>query len=251
MKRILFALVTGIALQAAGPASGVLGTMHDMNTRGVAMVNAARGTTSYQTCVYCHAPHTTAAVSQLVPLWNHTTSTNTTFTMYTAANAKSEASMITGTVDSSPNGVSLACISCHDGSVAIGSVVVAPYGSAAVYTANTSIDANGKLINHNVGVGGDFTNDHPISVTYDAVADKGLVTPDASVLAGVFGGKNITTVGTYLPLFSGQVQCASCHDVHNWSLSPKTGKGGTPFLRIDNGSVSGAGSALCTTCHKK
>ena len=107
-------------------------------------------------------------------------------------------------------------------------------GTTTTYTASTSIDANGQLINHVVGAGGDFTNDHPIAITYDEVSDLGLQ-PKATVAAAG------------LPLFNNKVQCASCHDVHNWSLSPKTGFGGTPFLRIDNNT----GSALCVACHKK
>jgi predicted CXXCH cytochrome family protein len=42
-------------------------------------------------------------------------------------------------------------------------------------------------------------------------------------------------------LFANQVQCASCHDVHNQESVP-----GTHLLRVDQ-----TGSGLCLTCHIK
>ena len=78
--------------------------------------------------------------------------------------------------------------------------------------------------------GVDLSNDHPISMTYD-VLDTGL---NATSATSGLGG----TIATDM-LFGGNVECASCHDVHD-----------------DNGIVgllkkSNAGSDLCTTCHNK
>ncbi len=259
MKRILLLLAAGaaaISLNAGQPASGIAGSYHDMNTHGVTVSKLNNGVTAAttETCVYCHLPHIATTTTQLVPLWNHATTSQATFTMYNALNAKSDASNILLGVDTSPTGVSLACISCHDGSVAISATVDPQIPYKSTYTNAGQVSFGSTIINPDgtvaasyllKGKGGDFTSDHPISVTYDATKDLGLKAPDTGT-SQYFGGKT-TVVGTYLPLFSGKVQCGSCHDVHNYSKSLATGQGGAPFLRIDNG----VGSALCIACHKK
>src|SRR5215472_110745 len=65
-------------------------------------------------CSTCHTPH--HADSTVVPLWSHQT-TAQTFTMYNNANVAS--ANLQATVDAQPAGASKACLSCHDGTVAI------------------------------------------------------------------------------------------------------------------------------------
>jgi predicted CXXCH cytochrome family protein len=71
---------------------------------------------------------------------------------------------------------------------------------------------------------GDMTSEHPISMNYAAAMDGAdfQVTPTDSV-----------------PLFGGNVECASCHDVHNQS--------GNGALLIN----TNANSELCLDCHIK
>ncbi len=96
-----------------------------------------------------------------------------------------------------------------------------------------------------VGAGGDLTDDHPISITYDAalsVTDPGLHNPDTTtVTIGEAGDKNRTGSVTDLMTSAGSVQCNSCHDVHNGFTV-----GGTPLLKVSN-----QGSVICLTCHNK
>lgn len=229
MKRILFPLMVGaiaLSLQAqAQPSAGVVGTMHDLSATGFNTV-----TNATEVCVFCHTPHNSAsAAAQIVPLWNHT-STAATYTMYNTTNDPN--STITGTVDNQPTGSSLACLSCHDGTVAVGSLVNTPSGTTISYAGG----AVGSQVNTSTGllvgthaVGTDLSNDHPISITYDEALDTGLRAKAA--LVGV-------------ELFNGKVQCASCHDVHNWADAANGG--GAPFLRVDN-----LNSGLCLKCHIK
>ena len=75
-----------------------------------------------------------------------------------------------------------------------------------------------------------------MSFTYDSVlaaADVELKNP-ATALSGVRTG----TIAKDM-LFADQLECASCHDVHN--------SYGQPKLLVK----SNAGSALCLTCHIK
>ena len=121
------------------------------------------------------------------------------------------------------------CITCHDGTIALDS-----YGGATGGTGEFIDDIAGGA---RVYIGTDLSNDHPISITYDATlasTDGGLHDP-TTTSSGITGGSTITAD----LLFSGQVQCATCHDVHN-------GAGLSKLLRISN-----AASALCLTCHDK
>ena len=242
MKRILYTLVAGafaLGLQASQPTTGIKGTMHDLS-----------GTSGYKTatnvnqiCVFCHTPHNAASgAAQIIPLWNHTTTTST-FTPYTLNNGS--------TLDyTALPGVSLACLSCHDGTVAVGALVNVPYGFGPTqatplsYLGGTNFSqvntTSGKIVGSHA-LGTDLSNDHPINVSYDADMQPlaGLAT--ANIPLYDVAGKAATLA------FGLKVQCASCHDVHNWGGATANGvTTGAPFLRVDN-----TGSALCLTCHIK
>ncbi len=155
-------------------------------------------------CAPCHTPHNANGATG-APLWNHSEST-ATFTLYSSTT-------LDATV-AAPAGVSKLCLSCHDGTVALDS-----FGGA---TGSTNISGTAL-------VGTDLSNDHPVSFTYNtalATTDGGLKDPATdSTVNGL--------------LFSGKMECASCHDVHN-------GASLASLLRISN-----ASSALCLTCHVK
>lgn len=204
MKRTLL-ILAALALVAAPAIGQIAGTDHDMSAA------EANG----EVCVFCHTPHNAAPD---VPLWNHTLSTVTTYQVYSSP-----------TLDSSPTdfaggtNVSSLCMSCHDGTVGLGSLVN-PGPGGAPSNAGTTMGA----VNANLGT--DLTNDHPVAFTYDAAlqtADGELVDP--------------TTLTGAVHLFGSggdQVECASCHDPHDNTNQP--------FLVMSNNS-----SALCTTCHIK
>ena len=170
-------------------------------------------------CVPCHTPHN-ALVPQIVPLWNHTTAAGP-WSQYVDVG--------TGTFDAgpigAPAGVSLACLSCHDGTVAVDA-----FGGAVGAVMVGAINPNADFT-------ADLTNDHPISFPYTAAlaaADGELYDPTVA-LSGLGG-----TIDADM-LFGTNLECGSCHDVHN-----TTAVAGTPLLRITN-----AGSAICLTCHNK
>jgi predicted CXXCH cytochrome family protein len=207
MKKLLVFFVC--ALLSTGLFAVITGSAHDFS---------GYGWSGGEICAPCHTPHN-AITPQLVPLWNHTSATGP-WSQYVDTG--------TGTLDATvnqPAGVSRACLSCHDGSVALdsfGGVV----GTVMIGT-----------INANADFGTDLTNDHPISFTYDtalATADGELYDP-ATQASGLGG-----TIANDM-LFAGTLECASCHDVHNTAAVA-----GTPLLRITN-----AASALCLTCHDK
>lgn len=82
-----------------------------------------------QVCVYCHTPH--GANEQVnVPLWNRTINTNT-YQIYDIA-------LTSGQLAAQPGGASLSCLSCHDGTIAIDSVINMPGSGRYLKTQETS-----------------------------------------------------------------------------------------------------------------
>src|SRR5581483_9911945 len=117
-----------------------------------------------------------------------------------------------------PTGSSALCLSCHDGTIALG----------LVHNRPTEIQMeNGvtKLTGH-ANLGTDLSDDHPISFTYDTslVTANGQLKDPSSLTGKVKLDHNK------------QLQCTSCHDPHD----DQFGK----FLVQNN-----YGSALCTSCH--
>lgn len=180
-----------------------------------------------EVCVYCHTPHN-ANTSVQAPLWNREAPTGP-YQMYD----QNWSSTIDMTVDSTPTGVSLACLSCHDGTIGLDVILNPPAGSTAT-AKNSKITAcatgchtgpnpAGGLNFEGTALGTDLRNDHPISIVYDPTKDPKF-RPVADVEAGG------------LVLYNGKVQCGSCHNPHSEQYRP--------FLRKSN-----QDSALCLTCH--
>ena len=200
-------------------ADDVASTPHNLSTSGTGTIHATGGTDANQICVFCHTPHMSSLTG---PLWNRTASAGP-FTMYTSPTLD----MIIGT---SPQGVSAACLSCHDGTVAFDSLLNKPGMGAGAPTdwVFTGATVDKKMPAGVTNLGTDLSDDHPISITYDTTKD--------AAFNAIASGK----VGT-LPLYGAgknQVECGTCHNPHDNSLDL--------FLRATN-----AASALCKTCHIK
>ena len=166
-----------------------------------------------QICLPCHAPHNNKSITGQL-LWNHD-ATTASFTLYSNL-ASLDA------IPGQPSATSKFCLSCHDGTVALDA-----YGSHASTT----------FITGNALLGTDLGNDHPISFLYDAA----LVTADQAKAGGIVGLRDpAVVIAAGLPLFSGMMECATCHDVHN-KHNHTAG-----LLNLDN-----TGSTLCLACHIK
>ena len=197
-----------------------------------------------QTCVFCHTPH---AGSVSVPLW---TRSNTTSTYQLYASSSLDAAAPTSAAIQS--GVSGACMSCHDGSIAIDVLTnlagVAHTASVAFTrqtTAKATYSANGTgsaniMSGGSPFLGTDLRNDHPVAIVYETAR---AATPGEFVTPTLAGTKISVGATEPLPLFGAStatatVECASCHNPHNNTRGS--------FLRKAN-----TGSALCLTCHIK
>ena len=206
--RLLFTLLFVAAFATVGFGQ-ITGSAHDFRSE---TWHSGAGA---EICIVCHTPHNSDITIPEAPLWNHD-NTGATFQPYSGTTLNAAVGQ--------PTGESLLCLSCHDGSVALDS-----YGGSS--------GTNFLVLTDDAFVGIDLRDDHPISFTYDdalATSDGGLHAPTATA-SGLAGGGTITTD----LLYSGVMQCSSCHDVHRTVGIPS-------LLRIDN-----AGSALCLTCHDK
>lgn len=243
MKRTLlsiFFVAGAIALYAAQPATGVTGTFHDLSSTGY-----HKDTALAQVCVFCHIPHGAAGSGwasgnpeQLIPLWNHATSV-ATFHMYGGTNDVNAEMVATPGV--APSAESLACLSCHDGTVAVGSLVNNPYGwgsatNYSTYTGTWFSNTTGLMLPGTpTFIGTDLSNDHPISIQY--LDTNALLTGQLVAAASIQKARLFPTNAT-----GNYVQCASCHDPHNYGVSQVN----SPFLRDTM-----VGSKLCLDCHIK
>jgi predicted CXXCH cytochrome family protein len=181
------------------------GTAHDFRPR-----DWSQG----ELCGVCHTPHNANAEVR-APLWNRQVST-ASYTLYSSPT-------LDATVRQPEHYGSKLCLSCHDGTVALDS-----FGG---HDGTTIIEGQAR-------VGTDLRGTHPIGLLYDpalAIADGDLHNPDTTTTD--LGG----TIAADLLFGTGNLECASCHDVHNARSA-----GNDHLLRI-----TVDGSQLCLTCHDK
>jgi len=207
MKKVLI-LAVALVLVATGISfADIAGSKHDLTA-------APYSGATMSACQYCHTPHlrSNPAVTG-APLWNRTLGTDGSWTMY--------GTTIGGTsMNTNPGSNSRTCLSCHDGTVAVGTVLV---GTSDVITdAGTVLDATG-LLTSVANLGTDLSNEHPI----------GFVVDDTK--AGLDTLANMKTAGfNFYGGGANEMECASCHDPHNTT--------NVPFLRV-------AKTSICTDCH--
>jgi predicted CXXCH cytochrome family protein len=118
-----------------------------------------------------------------------------------------------------PSGASKLCLSCHDGTIALGSVL-------------SRMDqirmAGGDFLPAGLtNLGTDLSDDHPVSFEYTSglANQKGQLAAPSALLPEIKLDA------------SGQLQCTACHDAHNNVHGD--------FLVMDN-----EFGALCTACHR-
>lgn len=254
MKRnTLIAALLVVAVAAGSARAGVRGqvvnTRHNLSPTGTGTIKATNAL-DVQICIFCHTPHNAVlgnvyTGNQLIPLWNHAT-TGAAFTMYTSSTMDS-------TPTAAPTSVTKACLSCHDGTVAVGALNwTYDYGYNTTI-AMAGVNANGQIPSTSGAyLGTDLSNDHPVTMTYNtalSVTDVGLRDPSTATVPAnnPQAGQLVQTA----MLVSDTVQCSSCHVVHGVDptftfVAPRTAATFVPLMR-----VSKYQSELCTTCHVK
>ena len=253
---------------AATPAAGLLGTAHDFSSAASSVLGTqymVRSTlsTSYQTstantvglCTYCHTPH---SALQTALLWNHKPSTNPKFTWDDATTTGGTAF---ASLTPSYKGASVKCLSCHDGSVAIGDISIYKQRTNGTAATNWNTFKIGAGVTQ-IGGGGNMSGNHPVGMpyplgqansTYNAIllgsnVDKtefvGDPTASATAMIKLYSDAGGTIVGNPAAGTTG-MECSTCHDPHNKSTVDDI------FLRGKiNGSTVAQGY-ICVQCHIK
>jgi len=254
---VVVIFMIGIMCSPLWAATSIVGSKHDFSTSNAGGPTPFAGV--YQTvdgfgfgvnmdevCVFCHTPHgasTDSAHGTNTLLWNRTASPPSGFTGY---NMYSSATFsVTATA---PTGISMMCMSCHDGVTSIAANVGGVGGTPVLINAPGSGNPdvilndlsndyvaigdsyNGGLLGWGANLGNktridsgqiDLSNDHPISFNYP-VPSSVLVEPTNPKIK-LFGA-------------SKRLECATCHTVHDPTNAP--------FLAIPN-----TNSDMCRNCH--
>lgn len=208
--------LTAVLLLAAPSLSGagVGSTKHNFGSLSLADVKTSETT---EICVFCHTPHHAnpegALWNKEVPGGNYNVYQSTT---------------IVATIGQ-PTGSSKLCLACHDGTIAIGSMLNLPGKGMGGTLAVTGVGiTSGKITSASAGyIGSDLSDDHPISFDYSlSYPSNTEIKDDTTFPSGVKLDKNK------------ELQCTACHDAH--------GNGYPKFMvaSLENGT-------LCAACHDK
>lgn len=186
----LLATATGVARAQAG--GSVVDTLHNLSVSGPGEIRAA---TETQVCRFCHVPHT-AVVPE--PLWGHRLSDAAAYAVPDVTGAGRAIRPAP-----QPNGSSRLCLSCHDGTVALGDV--GRGGNLAMRGAQRLAPG------HRGFLGTDLSGSHPISIPMprtDPGADDGS---DMGLrpLQALAADPDVKLDD------EGRIQCTTCHDPHS------------------------------------
>ena len=286
MKTSMTKVSTALALMAlSGVAmAGISSTKHNLGGtfNGGGSNGATKGfnftTATTEICVFCHTPHGGDNTAP-APLWNRTLGTSGDYATYS--------SLGTTTMDTQSAGigsVSLACLSCHDGTQAMNSMINTPgggssgdvnrTGSSAAIVTTSAVDCTftdgscGGFFEFNymsqvaaemIYLGTDLSNDHPISIQY-----AGAVNSRPALDTDFWPASSTTAAGQtvwYIDNDSSTTKTKSDFPLYNRTAGALAGEAlvecatchdphtnNTTFLRHTSGNE---GSATCLSCHDK
>jgi len=178
---------------------------HNLSVTGP---NSIKATDETEICVFCHTPHNS---SPKAPLWNRE-DPGTSYLVYNSSTSDATIGQ--------PDGASLICLSCHDGTIALGHVLSRPMEIGF----NNGITT---LPSGETNLSTDLSDDHPVSFVYNS----NLSAADPEL-------KHPSVLNNYIRLENNKVQCTTCHDPHDNSNGN--------FLVTTN-----VYSQLCIECHDK
>ena len=204
MKTTLTLVLLAFATLRANAAESIVTSKHNLSASGIGELRAV---TETEICMFCHTPHRATGTQ---PLWNRALS-SATYTPYASSTLKATVGQ--------PTGASKLCLSCHDGTVALG-MLNSRVGGIEMKAGVTTLPPG------RANLGTDLADDHPVSFTYDSA----LTTANGQL-------RDPSTLNQKVRLdHNNQMQCTSCHDPHNNEFGQFLVKANTQ-------------SALCTECH--
>ena len=186
------ALFGGQVSISFGQHANVASTLHNLSVSGPGEV---RSLTETEVCKFCHIPHNAVVA---VPLWGHALSE---VRKYRVPEIDVQGDRVEAP---QPGGSSRLCLSCHDGTVALGDV--GGPGDQII-----GMTRGPRLTPDRPGfIGTDLSGSHPLSITVnetiDAPGDKDMGVKESSEIQFDHG----LNVDSNL-----RMQCTTCHDPHS------------------------------------
>jgi len=186
--------------------TSIISTKHNLSFLGTGEITA---TSETRICIFCHTPHNGAPQT---PLWNKNLE-SITYDVY-GDNSTMRAK------PSQPSGPTRLCLSCHDGTLALGNVrrPLDPITKQPIV-----IEMKKEITSDRRSyIGTSLADDHPVTFSYyDSLPNPELY----------------PTPPTDLLFYSNtMMHCSTCHDAHS--------NDNKKFLAVDN-----ENSALCLKCH--
>ena len=258
--RLVLAVICGVlpVVVSAERISDIRNTKHNFSATVIpdlpgAASRDAHATSESQICAFCHTPHGATSAPQ-APIWNRQLS-RATYIPY-------DSTSLDATDLGQPGGKSKLCLSCHDGTIALGAVnvlnrvedPVVDFTGPGVGAGDTIPEGLGANTGFTRRLGVDLTNDHPISFTFDsAQAERDGELYDPARVAHL--GDRRPGLRPAIPLENNKVECVSCHDPH---VRDTTGEN-IKFLRVNrfqkaapvDGQFNADNDLICLGCHDK
>lgn len=244
LAKNLFGLALAASILAAPVQEGtILGSKHDftgLNKRAEVTAMPGLAFADYgNPCVYCHLPPEKEGADSTelggIPGWNRfQPAVDSAYDLYDSRTLNNKVK--------TPSPISLLCLSCHDGTLAVDMTVFKPdtWNSSEDASLHLRLNGGNSLMNcgkchngiaaHSIEIkhiGTDLQNDHPISMEYAGLNSKD---PDFRPVDDSYGFNN------GVKIYDNKVECASCHNVHNPDVN----------LLLRTGA-----ERLCETCHIK
>lgn len=181
---------------------GIAGTAHNLSATGPGPVKEPG---VGEICVFCHTPHNARPARGL---WNRDLPA-VTYKLYESSTLEAKLNQ--------PTGASRLCLSCHDGTTALGNLRVSRERGRITL----------ERLTGRASLGTDLSDDHPISFVYDSALalKKGDLVDPAALPEGIRLDD------------TQQLQCTACHDAHE--------ERHRKFLRKED-----RDGVLCVACHK-
>jgi len=204
-------------LITADARTGIINTKHNLSVSGPGPLQAAPGGET-RICIFCHTPHNAAPQS---PLWNKKLEP-VNYTLYGSSTMSA--------APKQPTGPTRLCLSCHDGTLALGAVLwpLDPNtGQPLLIEMTQKFITPGRRSYIGGGPLGSpepsLEDDHPVSFSYsDSRSNREILPRPADLM---FYGID-------------EIHCSTCHDAHE--------NDNKKFLAVDN-----VNSGLCLKCHIK
>lgn len=236
--RFVLTLGAALIISAGTLLGGVVNTKHNLSKSNT--TSSPHSTSEPEVCVFCHVPHNSSVAR--APLWNQKSDNislsgnmyNSDYLRRMGYPQPSDLGMNQG----EPGVLSRACLSCHDGTVAPGSLTMLRGAS------NVTVSMD-KAMSTAVVFNSGLSKHHPVGFEYIANTNQKsfgdgsqrgtelVSNPDKSIVKlaeyGKYPGKKY-------------IECSSCHDPHTENLK---------FLRTQGANHAATSQALCTACHEK